>query len=151
MHGDREARVATGPCRRRPCRSDVNLRGDLRGRQIGPRDDAGCPGRRYGPPVERSRIAQRWRSVQVKVDWVVALVLTGVGLADEIHTRFAEPLPAAIVATLLTFLPLGLRRRHPVGVLATVATSSLILELALGNPANGKQYSFEVFVAWLVA
>jgi signal transduction histidine kinase len=101
--------------------------------------------------VDRSRIAQRWRSVQGKVDWAVAIVLAGVGLVDAIHTRFAEPLSAAIVATLLTFLPLGLRRRHPVGVLATVAASSLILELALGNPANGKQYSFEVFVAWLIA
>jgi signal transduction histidine kinase len=101
--------------------------------------------------VDRSRIARRWRSVQGRVDWVVALALTGVGLADAIHTRFAEPLAAAIVATLFTFLPLGLRRRHPVGVLATVAVSSLILELALGDPANGKQYSFEVFVAWLIA
>jgi signal transduction histidine kinase len=101
--------------------------------------------------VDRSRIAARWRSVQARVDWAVAIVLAAVGLADAIHTRFAEPLWAAVVATLLTFLPLGLRRRHPVAVLATVATASVILELALGNPANGKQYSFEVFLAWLLA
>jgi signal transduction histidine kinase len=101
--------------------------------------------------VDRSRIALRWRSAQGAVDWVVAIVLAGVGLADAIQTHFAEPLWAAIVATLFTFLPLGLRRRHPVAVLATVATASLVLELALGDPANGKQYSFEVFLAWLLA
>jgi DNA-binding NarL/FixJ family response regulator len=41
--------------------------------------------------VGRSGIAQRWRSVQVRVDWAVAIVLAGVGLADAIHTRVAEP------------------------------------------------------------
>ncbi len=101
--------------------------------------------------MERSRIALRWQSVQGAVDWAIAIVLCGIGLADAIGTRFAEPVWAAVAATLLTFLPLGLRRRHPVAVLATVATASLILELALGDPANGKQYSFEVFVAWLLA
>ncbi len=77
-------------------------------------------------------------------------MLAAVGLADVIHTRFAEPLWAGILATLLVFLPLGLRRRHPLAVLVTVAAASLVLELALGNPADGKQYSFEVFVAWLI-
>jgi signal transduction histidine kinase len=100
--------------------------------------------------VDATRIAQRWRSLRSGADWAVALVLTAVGLADVIHTRFAEPLWAGIVATLLVFLPLGLRRRYPLAVLATVAAASLVLELALGNPANEKQYSFEVFVAWLL-
>src|SRR5438477_142247 len=27
---------------------------------------------------------------------------------------------------------------------------ALVLELALGDPANSKQYSFEVFLAWLI-
>jgi signal transduction histidine kinase len=92
--------------------------------------------------VDRSRIA---------LDWAPAIVLAGVGVADVVGTRFAEPLAAAVVATLLTFLPLGLRRRRPVEVLAVVAVASLVLELALGDPANEQQYSFEVFVAWLLA
>jgi signal transduction histidine kinase len=100
--------------------------------------------------VDGTRIARRLRSVQAWADWAVAVALAGVGLADVIHTRFAEPLWAAILATLLVFLPLGLRRRFPLGVLATVAVATLVLELALGNPADEKQYSFEVFVAWLI-
>jgi signal transduction histidine kinase len=100
--------------------------------------------------VDRSRIARRRRSLQGVLDWAVALVLAAVGLADVIHTRFAEPLWAGILATLLVFLPLGVRRRYPLAVLATVAVASLVLELGLGNPADGKQYSFEVFVAWLI-
>jgi signal transduction histidine kinase len=99
--------------------------------------------------VLRSRIARRWRSSQGTLDWIWAIVLAAVGLADAISTRFAHPLSAAIVVTLATFLPLGVRRRYPLAVLSTVGASSLVLELALGNPANGKQYSFEVFVAWL--
>jgi signal transduction histidine kinase len=100
--------------------------------------------------VDGTRIARRWRSLRGGVDWALAALLAAVGLADVIHTRFAEPLWAGIVATLLVFLPLGLRRRFPLAVLATVAAASLVLELALGNPADAKQYSFEVFVAWLV-
>jgi len=100
--------------------------------------------------VNRSRIALRWRSVRGRVDWAVAGVLAAVGLVDVIHTRFAEPLWAGVVVTLFVFLPLGLRRRFPLAVLVTVAVASLVLELALGDPANGKQYSFEVFLAWLI-
>jgi signal transduction histidine kinase len=100
--------------------------------------------------VDGTRIARRWRSLRGGADWALAIVLAAVGLADAIHTRFAEPLWAGIVATLLVFLPLGLRRRFPLTVLATVGSASLVLELALGNPADAKQYSFEVFVAWLV-
>jgi signal transduction histidine kinase len=98
--------------------------------------------------VDGSRI---WRWRRELADWALAIVLATAGIADEAHTRFAEPVWLALLATLLTFLPLGVRRRHPVEVLAAVGASSLVLELALGNPANGKQYSFEVFVAWLVA
>ena len=101
--------------------------------------------------MDRSRIALRWRSAQDWVDWVVAIVLAGVGITDAIVTEYAEPLWPAVLLTLLTFLPLGLRRRQPVAVLAVVAASSLVLELALGNPADAKQYSFEVFLAWLIA
>jgi len=107
-------------------------------------------GRRYGQPVDGTRIARRLRPVQGVVDWAVALALAAAGLADVIHTRFAEPLWAGVLVTLVVFLPLGLRRRFPLSVLAAVAASSLLLELALGDPANGKQYSFEVFVAWLI-
>jgi hypothetical protein len=72
----------------------------------------------------------RWRSIQRGVDWAVAIVLAAAGLIDAIHTCFAEPLPLAV------------RRRHAVAVLGTVAAASLVLELALGDPANGKQYGF---------
>jgi signal transduction histidine kinase len=100
--------------------------------------------------VTRSRIAVRWRSIQGRVDWAVALLLAAVGLADVIHTHFAEPLWAGVVVTLFVFLPIGARRRFPLAVLITVAAGSLVLELALGDPANSKQYSFEVFLAWLI-
>jgi signal transduction histidine kinase len=88
--------------------------------------------------------------MQPGVDWAVALVLAGVGLADAFATHFAEPVWAAAVVTLLVFLPLGLRRRFPFAVLATVLAASLVLELALGDPANSKQLGFEVFLAWLI-
>ncbi|HEX4718627.1 MAG TPA: sensor histidine kinase [Thermoleophilaceae bacterium] len=94
--------------------------------------------------------AQRWRSLRVPVDWAAALVLCAAGLADVIHTDFAQPLWAGIVATLLVFLPLGLRRRHPLEVLVVVGASSLVLELGLGDPSNSKQFGFETFVAWLI-
>jgi signal transduction histidine kinase len=101
--------------------------------------------------VDRSRVALRRRALQAPLDWAAAVLLCGAGLADLLGTRFAHPLGPALLATMLTFLPLGLRRRHPVAVLAVVAGASLVLELGLGDPANGKQYSFEVFLAWLLA
>jgi signal transduction histidine kinase len=97
-----------------------------------------------------SRVAQRWRSLRVPVDWAVAVLLAAAGLADVIRTDFAQPLWAGIVATLLVFLPLGVRRRHPLGALVTIGASSLVLELALGDPSNPKQYGFETFLAWLI-
>jgi signal transduction histidine kinase len=101
--------------------------------------------------VAGSRIPHWWRSRQTSIDWAVAIVLAAAGIADELGTHFAQPTWLALLATLLTFLPLGVRRRHPVAVLAAVMAGSLVLELALGNPANSKQYSFEVFLAWLLA
>ena len=110
----------------------------------------GRAGRRYGQSVNRSRIALRLRSIQGGVDWAVAVVLAGAGLADAIKTHFAQPVWAGALVTLFVFLPLGLRRRFPLAVLGTVAAASLVLELALGDPANSKQYGFEVFLAWLI-
>src|SRR6266513_3458788 len=118
--------------------------------EIGARDDAEPGQRRYGRFVTRSRIALRWRSVQGRVDWTVAVVLAAVGLTDVVHTRFADPVWAGVVVTLLVFLPLGVRRRFPLAVFATVAAASLVLELVLGDPASSKQYSFQVFLAWLI-
>src|SRR3954454_4076145 len=98
---------------------------------------------------DRPRIVQRGRSAGGGLDWALAVLLASVGTADLLASRFAEPLWAGVVATLLVFLPLGLRRRHPVEVLAVVGAASLLLELGLGNPRDAQQYSFEVFVAWL--
>jgi signal transduction histidine kinase len=81
----------------------------------------------------------------------VAFVLAGAGVLDVLHTRFADPVWAGVVVTLLVFLPLGLRRRFPLAVFATVAAASLVLELMLGDPANSNQYSLQVFLAWLIA
>jgi hypothetical protein len=94
--------------------------------------------------VNRSRIAARWRSIQGGVDWAVALVLGGVGVVDVLHTRFADPVWAGVLVTLMVFLPLGVRRRFPLAVLVTVAAASLLLELALGDPANstGSRFSW---------
>src|SRR3954447_26256274 len=99
-------------------------------------------GRRYVPFVNPRRIGVRLSSIQPGVDWAVALVLTAAGLADVLHTKFAEPVWAGVVVTLFVFLPTGLRRRFPVAVFATVVTASFVLELALGDPANSKQYGF---------
>ena len=106
--------------------------------------DARSEQRRYGPFVNRSRIAARWRSIQGGVDWAVALVLGGVGVVDVLHTRFADPVWAGVLVTLMVFLPIGVRRRFPLAVLATVAAASLVLELALGDPANSRQYGSRV-------
>jgi len=88
--------------------------------------------------------------MQPGVDWAVALMLTAVGLADVLHTHFAEPVWTGALVTLFVFLPIGLRRRYPVAVFATVVVASFVLELALGDPANSKQYGLEVFLAWLI-
>jgi signal transduction histidine kinase len=128
----------------------VNLQGETSAVEIALRADAPKGHRRYGQFVNRSRIALRWRSIRGRVDWVVAVVLACVGVVDVIHTRFADPLWAGVVVTLFVFLPLGVRRRFPLAVLVTVAVASLLLELALGDPANAKQYGFEVFLAWLI-
>jgi signal transduction histidine kinase len=100
--------------------------------------------------VTRWRTGWRRLSIRTRVDWAIAIVLAAAGLADVIHTEFADPLWAGIVATLLVFLPLGVRRRYPVAVLATVGAASVVLELALGDASNSKQYGFEVFLAWLL-
>jgi signal transduction histidine kinase len=101
--------------------------------------------------VNRCSVARRWRSIRPAVDWVMAFALAGVGVGDALHTRFARPVWAGVVVTLLVFLPLGVRRRFPVGVLITVLASSLLLELVLGQPSDTKQFGLEVFLGWLVA
>src|SRR5204863_7126455 len=115
----------------------VNFGGDLVAREgesplreIRSQDDVGRAGRRYGQSVNRSRIALRLRSIQGGVDWAVAVVLAGAGLADAIKTHFAQPVWAGALVTLFVFLPLGLRRRFPLPGLGTVAAASLVLELA---------------------
>ena len=128
----------------------VPQQGECPAAEIKPEDDVERPRRRYRRLVNRSRIVRRWRSVQPGVDWAMAGVLAAFGVADVFVTTFFEPRWLAVILALLTFLPLGVRRRFPLAVLITVGAASLLLELVIGNPKNPTQFGLEVLVAWLI-
>ena len=99
--------------------------------------------------VNKPRAAAFRHSLQGAVDWALALLGTGVGVADVVVHRLPGGLAASVVATLLLFLPLGLRRRFPLTVLACVGVGSLLLMLMIGNPGSQNGLGLEGFLAWL--
>ena len=128
----------------------VALEDDDRAGRIESEGDVERSPRRYRRLVNRFGSAPGWRAIQPGVDWAIAVLLCAVGIADVLaHTLF-EPRWAAVVLTLLVFLPLGVRRRFPLATLVTVGVASLLLELAVGNPTKPNQFGLEVLVAWLM-
>jgi signal transduction histidine kinase len=87
---------------------------------------------------------------QVVLDWLVAVALAAVGLADLYAMRFIDPLWLGSVVTLATFLPLGLRRSYPLATLTAVIVGSLVLIFVLQDPGTTGEYTFEVFLSWLL-
>ena len=114
-------------------------------------DDALAAVRGYRQHVHRLRLTVGGPRGRQTLDWLVAAALAAVGLGDLVAGHFVEPPWLGAIVTLTAFLSLGLRQRFPLSTLAAVITGTLALMFVLQDPGQPGEYTFEVFLAWLLA